>query len=134
MAKEINITIENKLVMEKRDMTVYHHSSRSAHMISHNSSITLPLRAVIEDDYLHISIVSGPGDLENKSVVNLPSWADFELSSAGNTTVSHSGDRVLLIIPPGPPIWQLKMKRPLSSINNKPADTVTIGDDQMEYQ
>lgn len=134
MTREVNITIENKLVMEKRDMTVYHHSSRSAHMISHNSSITLPLRPVIEDDYLHISIVSGPGDLENKSVVNLPSWADFELSSAGNATVSHSGDRVLLKIPPGPPIWQVKMKRSLSSIINQPTDHVTIGDDELEYQ
>ena len=63
MAKEINITIENKLVMEKRDMNVYHHSTRSAHMISFDSSITLPLRSVMGDDYLHISIVTGPGNL-----------------------------------------------------------------------
>ena len=80
MAKEISITIENKLVREKRDLNVYHHSSGSAHMIRHNDSLTFPLRSSIEDDYLHISLVSGPGHLENKSVVNLPSWTDFEFS------------------------------------------------------
>jgi hypothetical protein len=134
MAKQINITIENKLVMEKRDMNVYHHSTRSAHMISFDNSITLPLRPVIEDDYLHISIVSGPGHLKSKSVVNLPSWADFEFSSKGDVTVAHSGDRTLLKIPPGPPIWQLKMTRELSSLISQPSDRVTIGDDQHEYQ
>ena len=69
MAKRIKITIENKLVMEKRDMSVYHHSTRSAHMISYNSSVTMPLRSVIEDDYLHISIVTGPGNFFDFSVI-----------------------------------------------------------------
>nr|NIM12175.1 hypothetical protein [Candidatus Aminicenantes bacterium]NIN18168.1 hypothetical protein [Candidatus Aminicenantes bacterium]NIN42067.1 hypothetical protein [Candidatus Aminicenantes bacterium]NIN84820.1 hypothetical protein [Candidatus Aminicenantes bacterium]NIO80995.1 hypothetical protein [Candidatus Aminicenantes bacterium] len=46
MTKEINITIENKLVMEKRDMNIYHHATRSAHMISFDSSITLPFKPV----------------------------------------------------------------------------------------
>lgn len=103
-------------------------------MISHNSSITLPLKAVIEDDYLDISVVSGAGHLENKSVVNLPAWADFEFSSKGNATLIHSGDRTLLKIPPGPPVWQLKLTRSLSSIIDQPSDRVTIGDDQLEYQ
>ena len=134
MAKEINITIENKLVMEKRDMNVYHHSTRSAHLISHGSSIILPLKSVIEDDYLHISIVSGPGRLEGNCVVNLPSWVDFELSSAGDATTAHLGDRTLLKIPPGLPKWQLRMKKSLSSLLDQPSDRVTIGDDQMNYQ
>jgi len=134
MAKEINITIENKLVMEKRDMNVYHHATRSAHLISHDSSITLPLKSGIEDDYLHISIVSGPGRLEGNCVVNLPSWVDFELSSAGDATVAHLGERTLLKIAPGPAIWQLRMKRSLSSIIDQPSGLVTIGDDQLECQ
>jgi hypothetical protein len=132
MAKEINITIENKLVMEKRDMNVYHHATRSAHLISHDSSITLPLKSGIEDDYLHISIVSGPGRLEGNCVVNLPSWVDFELSSAGDATVAHLGERTLLKIPPGPAIWQLRMTRSLSSIVDQPLDRVTIGDEQYD--
>jgi hypothetical protein len=134
MAKEINITIENKLVMEKRDMNVYHHSTRSAHLISHASSITLPLKSDIEDDYLHISVVSGPGRLEGNCVVNLPSWVDFELYSAGDATVTHLGERVLLKIPPGPPTWQLKMKRSISSIIDQSTDHITIGDDQLVLQ
>ena len=133
MAKEINITIENKLVMEKRDMNVYHHATRSAHLISHDSSITLPLKSELEDDYLHISIVSGPGHLEGRCVVNLPSWVDFEFSSEGKLTVAHTGDRTLLKIPPGPPQWQLKMTRSFSSLMNPSSDSVTIGDDQLGY-
>jgi hypothetical protein len=133
MAKEIKITIENRLVMEKRDMNVYHHSTRSAHMISFNSSITLPFRSVIEDDYLHISIVSGPGPLEGECRVNLPSWMDFEFSPGGDVAVTHSGNRTLLRIPPGLPVWQLKMTRS-SSLFNQPSDCITIGDDQRECQ
>lgn len=130
MAKEINITIENKLGMAKRDMTIYHHSSRSAHMISPESSITLPLRPVMEDDYLHISIVNGPGRLESICVVNLPSWVDFEIFSAGDATVTHSDGRILLKIPPGVPTWQLRMKRSLSFQTNQSSDCVIIVDDQ----
>ncbi|NIM16358.1 MAG: hypothetical protein GTO45_30545 [Candidatus Aminicenantes bacterium] len=133
MAKEISITIENKLVREKRGMNVYHHFTRSAHIINHNDSITFPLMSSIDDDYLHISLVSGPGYLENKSVVNLPSWADFEFSFEGNVTLAHSFDRTLLKIPPGIPVWQLKVTRSSSCIDQWP-DRVTIGDDQLEYQ
>jgi len=101
-------------------------------MISHDSSVTVPLRSVIEDDYLHISVVGGPGRLEGNCVVNLPSWLDFELSSAADATVAHSGDRVLLKIPPGLPTWQIKMTRSLSSLINGSSDRVTIGDDQYD--
>ena len=109
MTKTINITIENELAMGQRDMNIYHHSTRSAHMISYNSSVTLPLKSVIEDDYLHISIVSGPGRLKNRSIVNLPSWMDFDITSADDVSVAHSGGRTILKIPPGLPRWQLKM-------------------------
>lgn len=134
MTKKINITIENKLIKEKRDMNVYHHSSKSAHMISFNSSVTLPLRSEIEDDYLHISIVSGPGHLKCQSIVNLPSWIDFEFSSREDITVTHSGDRTLLKIPPGLPMWQLKLTRSNSSFIRHPSDQVIIEDEQLEYQ
>lgn len=133
MAKEINVTIENKLVLEKRDMNVYHHSTRSAHLISHNNSITLPLQPSVEDDYLHISVVSGPGHLINKSILIIPAWADFEISSEGKVSVAHLGDRTLLKIPPGPSTWQLRMTRSSTSIINRAVDRVTVGDDQLEY-
>lgn len=133
MANEINITVENKLVMEKRDMNVYHHSTRSAHLISHNNSITLPLQQSVEDDYLHISVVSGPGHLINNSVLNLPAWADFEFLCEGKIILVHSGERTLLKIPPGPSTWQLKMTRSKTCIINQTVDRVTVGDDQLEY-
>ena len=111
---DIAITVENKLIKEKRDINVYHHSTRSAHIISHNSSITLPLKTVEKDDYLHISVVSGPGSLWKDCLIGLPSWANFEFASEGKLTLTHSDDpkRTLLKIPPGPPAWQLKMTRP----------------------
>lgn len=134
MVKEIIVTIENKLEIEKRDMNVYHHSTRSAHMISYNSSIMLPLRSVIEDDYLHISVVSGPGPLEGKCMVNLPPWMDFEFSPGGEVAVTHTGNRTLLRIPPGPPVWQLKMTRQPSTIVRQSSDYIIVGDDRQEYQ
>jgi len=129
MPEKLDITVENKLVTEKRDMNIYHHASRSAHMISYNSSITLPLRTVEEGDYLHISIVSGPGNLGKDCLINLPSWADFTFSPGGNITVNHSGERTLLIVPPGPPVWQLKITRPTGPLTVQPPGQVTIGDD-----
>jgi len=132
MKKEINITVENRLVREKRDMNVYHHSTGSAHLISHDSSITLPLKTVIEDDYLHISIVSGSGRLQSKSVVNLPSWADFEFSYRGDVTVAYPGDRTLVKIPPGHPTWQIKMTRSLSSLIDKSTDHIIIDEGKLE--
>jgi hypothetical protein len=129
MPKEINITIENKLITERRDMNVYHHSSKSAHLIGHNSSVTLPLRPVLEDDYLYISVVSGPGILGKKSVINLPAWVDFEFQSEGKLTITHSDERMLLKIPPGLPGWQLKLTRP-SSRFKQTAYRVTICEDE----
>ena len=129
MPKEINITIENRLVKEKRDMNIYHHAGKSAHMIGHGSSVTLPLRTEIEGDYLYISIVGGPGSLERKSVVNLPAWVDFEFLTEGRLAVAHSGGRILLKIPPGLPGWQLNLTRSSSGSKQK-AGRVTVCDDE----
>jgi hypothetical protein len=132
MTKEIKIIIENRLILEKRAMNVYHHATRSSHMIGHNSSVTLPLQTVIEHDYLHISIVTGPGNMERKSIANLPSWVDFDFLSEGNVSISHSGKRILLKIPPGLPGWQLKLTRSTSQ-NWNSIDRVIISDEQQEY-
>jgi hypothetical protein len=129
MKNEINFTIENKLVIEKRDMNIYHNATRSAHMISFNSSVTLPLQPATEDDYLYISIVNGPGHQLRESIVNLPTWVDFELLSEGKLTVTHSAHRTLLKIPPGLPSWQLKLTRSSSS-SYQSSDHVTIAESQ----
>ncbi|NIN22136.1 MAG: hypothetical protein GTO45_28610, partial [Candidatus Aminicenantes bacterium] len=48
MPEGIDMTVRNNLATEKRDLNVYHHATRSAYMISHNNSITIPL-GTIED-------------------------------------------------------------------------------------
>ncbi|UCH92760.1 MAG: hypothetical protein JSV88_21025 [Candidatus Aminicenantes bacterium] len=128
MSKGIEITVRNQLVTEKRSLNVYHHSSRSAYMISHGNSITIPLETSEDVDYLHLSIVSGPGSMEKDCWLYIPSWCDFTISSIGNGDLTHSGDRMLLKIPPGPPVWQLKITRPIGSLTMQPPDHVTIGD------
>ncbi|NIM18038.1 MAG: hypothetical protein GTO45_39175 [Candidatus Aminicenantes bacterium] len=130
MPEVFDITVENKLGKDKRDINVYHHSTRGAHLISHNCSITLPLGTAKKGDYLHISVVRGPGDLKTDCLINVPSWTDFEFASEGKVTLAHSSDRILLKIPPGPPKWELKMTRPLGTLIGHTPDHVTIGDSQ----
>lgn len=125
MSGKTNFTVENMLKKEKRGLNVYHHSSRGAHLISCGSSVTLPLGNTEEEDYLHISVVRGPGDLWKNCLINVPSWADFQLSTDGKVLVSHAGDRTLLDIPPGPPTWQLKITRPPGARGIQ-EDTVTV--------
>jgi hypothetical protein len=135
MSEEVDIIVENQFIMEKRDINIYHHSTGSAHIISQNSSITLPLREVGKGDYLHISVVIGPGDLEYDCWVDLPSRLDFQFSSTRNITTfvfTHHGNRSLLKIPSGPPTWQLKLTRPtdftdLSSTCRLNKENVIVG-------
>jgi len=132
MTKEMNMTIENKLVIEKRDLNIYHHSTSSGYLLSYNkrSKPPLALGSVETGDYLHISIVSGPGDLKNECWINLPSWVDFEFSAEGKMVLTHSGEanRIILKIPPGPPTWQLKVTRSDDFQFLPPSDHVIIGD------
>jgi hypothetical protein len=109
LPKQINITIKNKLRKEKRDINVYHHSNRSAHIVSSNSTFTSSVKPVKEKDYLHISVVSGPGYLKDACVLDFPSFINLHFWSAGEFALVYSDDRILLRIPPGPPTWQLKM-------------------------
>ncbi len=134
MAKEINIKVENRFVIEKRDLNVYHHSGKSTHLISCGSSVDLPLKPAGQNDFLHISIVGGPGPLEGKCMVNLPHWIDFKFSPGGDMDVTHPGDRTLLKIPPGPPLWQLKMTRSPSTFFKQAPDRITVGDNRQESQ
>ena len=130
MMNEINITIQNKLAAERRDLNAYHYSKRSAYFISHSNAVTIPLGTKEGGDYLHISIVSGPGKLEKECCINLPSWCDFSISSIGNGDISHSDDRTLVKIPPGPPSWQLTVTRPSGTIDTPDEDVIIIGNDK----
>ena len=113
MSKQQYITVENKLVKGRRDLHLYHHATRSAHIISYNSSIDLPLETAAKQDYLNIAMVKGPGLVWTDCLVHLPLWVDFEFSSRGNLTFKyqHCGKTqpLVLKIPPGLPLWELKL-------------------------
>ena len=131
MGKQVNIVVQNKLLKERRDINVYHHANRSAHIISCNSALTRGIKPVDEEDYLHISVVSGPGHLKNYCVLDLPAFVDFKFFLTGEeVTLCHSGRRMFLRVPPGPPVWRLKMTIPtaLSPLDLLTGDHVIIGD------
>lgn len=135
MAKAIDITIKNQLTAEKRAVNVFQHSTRTAHLISHDSSVTLSLQNSAKKDYLHISVDRGPGYLWNDCLISLPSWVDFDFSSQGKLGVTHSNgtNRTILRIPPGLPGWELKITMPAGSLSILPlnavnGDNVTISD------
>lgn len=139
MPEEFTIKVENKLEEDKRYINVYHKSTRSAHLISYNSSITLPLGTVEESDYLYISAVRNNSNLWKTCLINVPGWADFEFSSEGKVAIAHSNDAdsTILKVPPGPPTWQLNITRPagLLSINSLTAvheEKITISDNSLK--
>jgi hypothetical protein len=130
MPKEYEIKVENKLKKEKRGINVYHKATKSAHIISYDSSIKIPLQTAAEGDFLHLSVLSGPGHLWNECFITLPSWADFEFLSEGMVAVSHSGERIVVKVRPGPPTWQLKMTLPpTATALTRSADIVIITDE-----
>lgn len=129
--KQVEITVRNKLLKEKRDINVYHHANKSAHIVSCNSAITRGIKPVEEDDYLHISAVSGPGILKDDCVLDLPAFVDFRFSLPGEVTLIHSGARTLVKIPPGPPLWELKITMPeWTDGKTLNGDHVTVGDSE----
>jgi hypothetical protein len=130
MMKEVEITVENRMVLEKRTLSIYHKGRNSTHLLDSSSSHTLLLKTAAEDDYLHISPGSGPGDLKNECVLRIPSWADFQFSSKDKISLSHWGKLFLLTVPAGTAPWELRMTRPNDSDVYPATDTVTISDDE----
>lgn len=131
MAAEFEITIRNKLVSQRKDINVYHYATRSAHIISHNSSITLPFKTSGEMDFLSLSIPSVAGRLRKKCLIDLPEWSEVELSLEGKITIFQREGRILLKIPAGAPIWELKLTCSAEFISNLPlnGDSIIIGDE-----
>jgi len=129
--KEVEITVWNRLIKERRDINVYQHSSKSGHIISSNHFHKIGIKAIEEDDYLYISVQRGPGLLENYCVLDLPSFVDFKFSNTGEFVLLHCRERILLRIPPGPPLWEIKMKIPaqLTFLTNTNEGHITIGDE-----
>lgn len=134
----VKMTVRNKLSKEKRDISVYHQSNRSSHIISYNSSLTQPLNIVDHHDYIHVSAISGPGHFKHPCVMNIPAWMDFEYTSAGDLFVSHSGNRTFIKIPPGFPRWELKVRIPRKPLHNgitgKDFIKITDSEEEINYQ
>ncbi len=130
MPTSLNLIIRNKLSTEKRDLNIYHHADRSAYIISYNNAITIPLDTADNHDYLHLSVVSGPGNLEKECWLNIPSWCYFKISAIGNGDITHNSSRMWVRIPPGPPIWQLKITQPKETTHYCPEqDYIMISDE-----
>ncbi len=136
MTKPANITIENKLKSGKSDLHIYHHGSRSAHLLSFNSLIQLPLETDRETDYLDITPVRGSGPQWTECRLHLPPWANIHITAEGKISLEHTGREILVTVPPGVPAWKLKITRPSHQQNNnnqtQPANqnkqTITISD------
>lgn len=129
MKKTTEIIFQNNLLIERRDINVYHRSSRGIHFISRGSSVKVPLQTVNEKDFINLSVAVGPGYMERQNVVDLPSWINYEFQSEGKFAAVRSGGRTLLKIPAGLPEWKLKLT--LSASHLLPAeDRVVISDDQ----
>lgn len=112
MAKVQNMVIENDLHIEKREISIYHHSRTRTYIISHGNAVKIPLSSNAEMDYLHISLVRGPGVLQSDCFIYLPDWIDFDFSDSnlnGTFFFKHSSGRIFLKIPPGFPNWELKV-------------------------
>lgn len=108
----IDFLVWNTLIKDKRDISVFHCSGSSAHIISSGSAVTVPLSTVEPHDYLHFSLVRGPGVLWQACVIALPGWVDYRLNPAGSVTVTHSGNITYLELAPGPPTWELRITLP----------------------
>ncbi len=129
MAKVFKIIVENNLIIEKREINIYHHSRTRTFIISGGNTVSIPLKSKEELDYMHISIVKGPGNLQNECFLDLPAWIDFELFANNlNGTIHfiHAENRTYLQIPPGPPNWELKITLPDTKKMQLPVDGYRI--------
>jgi hypothetical protein len=131
MEDKTDILIENNLVVEKRDLNVYHRADRGVHLIGSGSSCLLSLRTFHTQDYITLSVAIGPGYMERKNVIDLPSWLNYEFLSEGRFAVRHSGNRTFLAFPAGLPEWKLKLSLSPSQ-RNLSACRVTVSDDNQE--
>lgn len=125
--KEVDISVENKLEIDKREINVYHHARKNSHLISFNSTISTLLKTSAENDYLHISPGRGPGDLKNTCSITIPSWLDVQFSSEGKITITHTKTKTGITLPPGPPTWELKLSWSGESPVHRREEVVTIG-------
>jgi len=139
MADVIHIIIINRLVKEKRYLTIYHHGTGSSHLVSDKKEIAVPLNLKTKKDYLTISVVGEPGHMWHGCNVSLPYWLDFDFLTTDAVTLSHSGggENFVIEVPPGLPNWQLKITRQkdsrpsnITGSEENPLQRIIISDDR----
>lgn len=134
MDNVLTIEIKNQLGNTRKCIKVYHHYTRITDTVCFNHSITLPLQntaANRQEDYLKISTMETSGGVTANCLIDLPAWANFDFLSGQRVgiTLTHSNERILLIITPGILPWDLKISKPTGAIIPK-YDHVTISDNQ----
>ncbi len=128
MPQQIEITVMNRLLSEKRSLNGYIHAGKSAYIISPGNGKTVRLSSHRSGDYLHLSIAGSPGDFAEDCWINLPSQLNFSLSNMGNAAVVQTGRRTLIKIPPGPLLWQLKISCMDDNIRQNATSRIIVGD------
>jgi len=131
MTKEREIIIQNKLIAENCDINIYHCQSGSAHLISCSSTVKFML-SCLEDDFLHISLVRGQGNLEHTFHFYLPQWIDFDFYHIQGLSLKNYGTMYILKVPPGIPGWELRVKAANLGMNSQIRDII-IADEGYDF-
>ena len=126
------VEIKNQLKGSQRCLNVYHHHSGIADIICFNQSISLSLRELTRGnrrDYLQVGVEREAECSHCFYLVDLPSWAHFQLQLKGQSGISatYSKDRQLLKLALSYDFWQIKIYRPTES-DFSTIDFVTIQD------
>lgn len=130
MENTIEIKFDNKLLIEKRDLNIYHRKNKGTHLISYGSSVKIPLQIMSEGDYVNLSVAVGPGYMERQNTVELPYWLNYEVLSEGRIGATHTGGRIRLKFPAGLPEWTLKLS--LSKSHNEHSEGRVVISDENE--
>lgn len=129
MNKKHKILVENNMIIERREINIYHHSRTRTFLHNYDNAVAIDLKSTDEFDYIHLSIVKGPWNLQNECLIKFPDKLDLELSTNNLHGCIHfiqSGHKTLLKIPPGSPNWEVKIRNQncLSSDNLENVDHI----------
>ena len=108
----VSIMIKNKLIREKKDLAVYHHASKSAHIVNCNSSIYINLSKRLTTDYLHLTQITGNEQFTADCYLSLPSWLDYTVESDKKLEATQHGGHTVLRLPSGFDQWKIKISTP----------------------
>jgi hypothetical protein len=126
------IEVKNQLVNSQRCINVYHHHTGIADIICFNQSISLSLREITgnrQRDYLQISVEKEAKCSRGYYLIDLPSWAHFQVNLKGRSGIAatYAGNRHILKLTLSYDFWQMKIFKPTGN-DFSTNDSVTIQD------